>query len=219
MNKLNINNAIEILFFVLIILTVISSFYSSILSFYFIIAIFAIFPNFFNNKILRVPFALLAILNACVMVSSRIYFVNIQSDDFIHYYNNFLDISNGGTIFVSQYGDGFEFLLPLYFYIISHFFGVSEVQYIFFSVCFLIAIIFYFWIEKFILKDFEYKYYSLILASFFIFFPYLSTTQIMRQLLASGLILIALGYGLRNYKGKVLYLLSIFAPPNPWKKV
>lgn len=200
-------NRVYILYLIVLISSIYFSFYSSILALYYIICLFAIFPHFFKFKVFRIPFAILAIVNASIMVSSRSYFLS-KSDDFSHYYESYVDILNGAGIFEKQYAGGLEFFLNIYFKIIGFFFGNVSIPHLLFLVSFLCSILFYIGVEKLLIKKFDTSLHPLIVASAFLFFPFLLTTQLMRQMIASGFLLIALSYSFNCFKGKFFLLLA-----------
>lgn len=193
-------------FYFLLLTSIALSIISPLIAFYYSLTLLVIFPKEFSYKYMRVYVSLIAIVNACIVFSSRAYLQSI-SDDFSHYYESYLSLTNGGSI--AQYAGGIEFLISFYFKILIFIFGNMSVPHIFFCVSFFCSIVFYIWVEKFGLKNIDDYKKSLCVASCLAFFMYLLSTQLMRQMIATPFLLFALSYGLKHYKGKLFMIMAV----------
>lgn len=186
--------------------SIVLSFVSPVIAFYYSLSLLVMFPREFSNKYLRSYISIIAIINACIIFSSRVY-LQSSSDDFGHYYASYLSLVRGGTL--AQYSQGFEFLISYFFKLTIILFGKLSVPDLFFCVSLFSSLTFYTWVEYFGLKDIDDNKKSLCVASCLAFFMYAMSIQLMRQMLATPFLLFALSYGLRNIKGKVFYVLAI----------
>jgi len=202
----SIVDATKILFGFLFLSSLVLSVVSPLIAFYYSLSLLVLFPKEFSNKFLRGYISVIAIVNACLVFSSRTY-LQSNSDDFSHYYMAYISILNGGGL--DQYANGLEFLISAYFKIIIILFDKLPIPDIFLCVSLLSVSVFYIWLETCGLEDIEEDKKSLCVASCLAFFMYALSTQLMRQMIATPFLLFALSYGLKNIKGRIFLILAI----------
>ncbi|MBS0876913.1 MULTISPECIES: EpsG family protein [unclassified Tatumella] len=180
---------------------------SPLLSFFGIIILFAIVEV--RNKSFRYPLTVLAFFSGAVIYSSRVV-GNIYGDDFANeYYPLYNGIYKGEGILDGDFGGGVEIGLSSYFKLLSIILPHLSESGVMLSVSLLCTMLFYFWIEFFLFKDYKLKNETLFLASVLLFFGYFVTTQLMRQAISTVFILYSLSYWDRGCKFKSVISICI----------
>ena len=129
--------------------------------------------------------------------------------DALSYYTTYKEISTGNLEQIFNYGKGVEFLMPLYWYVLSLLFDSLR------CVDFLIinsisaGILTLIWLEKYALKDQDTRYATLCVFFVFCLFSFWTPTFLTRQLFACIFILFAL-YQTSRWKTLVFVLLGFF---------
>lgn len=178
-----------ILFFLLCVF-----FVSPIFSFFIIIALFSLVKV--DSIFLRLPLVILMIASGAAIYASRfVHPLGLIGDDFYsEYYPLFQSVSHGEGVFSSGFGGGAEFGLAVIYKIISIFLPGADYWQLLFITSFFCAIIYYVWLERFILSRLEGKDLTLCLASAFLFFGFFVTTQLIRQAISSIFVLYTISY-------------------------
>lgn len=192
------DNAYVVIFILYIVSTsFIALAYSPLLGFY-VPLVYLIF-NFGKDFLMRFLLAAISILGACFTFSSRNYVSGTINDDFANVYlPAFYDVSKGGSIFYEQFSGGVEFFITAYFKLISFFFEVSRPNVIMFFTLFLVLVLFYIWIECFVLKNLDSNKRSLCLATCFSLMAVIVITQNMRQAISCVFLLYAVSFFLNK---------------------
>lgn len=162
---------------------------------FFFIALVLILLNIGDIRI-RAPLSILGLLSGVTIYSSRLV-GNIYGDDVANvYYPLYQDMLIGGDFFDSGFGGGVEFGLPLYFKLLGFFFPHLNENGVIFAVSSLCSLLFYIWVEGYLLKEIKIKNKSLFIASIIVFFGFFVTTQLMRQAISTIMVL----YFISSYK-------------------
>ena len=182
--------------------------FSPLLSYYISIILLLTLSELCNSRPVRVYLSIIALVSGSLIAASRMSLRSL-SDDFGHYYDSYLSILHGGTIF--QYASGFEFFISLYFKLMILVSGELHPSSILFFVALLNSFLFYLWLEKFGLEKVDSNVKSLCVAASLTFYMFPISTLLMRQMLATPLLLFAISYTLNNKKGIFFFLLACFA--------
>lgn len=215
------NRSVGVFFFILILFFIVVGAYSLVLGFYLPLIFLAL--TSITEKRIRFVIVLVAIFNGAFIVASRNYGYGSPIDDFYNIYYPVYDyVKNGGSIFYSDFSGGIEFILPLYFKLLSFIYSSNAQVYVLASVSFFCYFLFYLWIEFYGLEKIDSRKQSLCIASALGLMNILVTTQSMRQAISSCLVLFTISmYRKRQKKSAlVFYILSacahttglIFAP-------
>ncbi|EIY4988338.1 TPA: EpsG family protein [Klebsiella quasipneumoniae subsp. similipneumoniae] len=141
----------------------------------------------------RVGFTLVSILGAAFTFASRNYVSGTIKDDFANIYlPAFYDVNKGGTIFYESFSNGVEFFITLYFKVIGGIFGIKEPFMIMFAVLLFVLLLYYIWLELFVLVNIEKKYRSICVAACFSLLSCIIITQNMRQAISCVFLLYAI---------------------------
>lgn len=183
---------------------------SPIISFYMSLLLIALVKV--ESPLERFPFCFIIILSATSIYASRIIGFAVGDDFYYVYMPVYNLIKNGNGIFGGYYSSGYEFLLPVVFKIITLFdFGFSENE-LLFIISFFISTLYYIWLEKYLVNDFDSEKKSLVISSAFMFFNFFLTGYMVRQALSTIFILFALSVlGRKKYLAGIIFsLLAIF---------
>ncbi|HBM3165741.1 TPA: EpsG family protein, partial [Klebsiella michiganensis] len=185
----------------LIFLCILLSVYSPILGFY--IPLILLCFDFFNLKKLRYFLCIISIFSCAFFAASRNVISGNSYDDLLNvYYPAYLDIINGGSIFVSGSSGGVEFLFYGYLKAVYYLFDIRTQTGLIFFVSIFCLIGFYIWLEKFGTENVSDRKKSLCIASALGLFGFFSTSQIMRQCFSTVFVLFSISYFEKGNKFK-----------------
>jgi len=200
-------NVLFSIYVFLIVLSVVILGYSPLLGFYIPISLLLI--GFGYERSMRCILSSIAIVGAGFTFASRNFVSGTIKDDFANVYlPAFNDVTNGGSIYYEQYSGGIEFFITLYFKILNYLFGLSQPYMIIFSVVAFTLLLYYLWLERFIIQLVSPKYRSIFIASCLSLVTIIVFTQNMRQAISCVFVLFAINYFFE--KKKALYLLFLF---------
>lgn len=123
-----------------------------------------------------------------VVAASRKVFV-VDSDDFIRYYDAYLEILREGLGALDIFN--YEIGLFILYYFISKF-GVIDHVLLLFAAAFLPSIVFVYWVDKIGSKYFQEDRFGSVLAISMVFFNFFLATQLTRQFISSCFLLLAI---------------------------
>lgn len=192
-----VKSIVIMLYMFVILFSVVTLGYSPLLGFY-IPLCFLLFGLGYDRKF-RFLLSFIAIIGASFTFASRNFVSGTIKDDFANVYlPAYYDVTNGGSIFYEQYSGGVEFFITLYFKIINDFFGNLSPPTIIFSIVFLVFILYYVWLERFIVRLVSPKYRSLLIATCLSLVTVIVFTQNMRQAISCVFVLFAINYFLEK---------------------
>lgn len=123
-----------------------------------------------------------------VTVASRMTF--LPSDDFINYYQTYLDLLYDGL--EGEFGTfGTEVGLPIYYFLISRL-QIENQIFPLFAVTMLGSSLFVLWIDTYGSKVFPTERYGTLMAISLIFYSFVSVTQLTRQMISLSFLLFAI---------------------------
>ncbi|WP_394954886.1 EpsG family protein [uncultured Helicobacter sp.] len=151
------------------------------------------------------------VISLAIIISGAITYGNNTPcySDALNYYTTYHSIARGDFSQIFAYGSGVEFLMPLYWCVISFFFdSLRCVDFLILnSIC--AGILTLIWLEKYALKDTQARYATLCVFFVFCLFSFWTPTFLTRQLFACIFILFAL-YQTSKYKTLIFVLLGFF---------
>lgn len=151
------------------------------------------------------------VISLAIIISGAITYANNTPcySDALSYYTTYYDIARGDFHQIFAYGSGVEFLMPLYWCVVSFFFdSLRCVDFLILnSIC--AGILTLIWLEKYALKDTHTPYATLCVFFVFCLFNFWTPTFLTRQLFACIFILFAL-YQTSKYKTLLFVLLGFF---------
>ncbi|HHP5601965.1 TPA: EpsG family protein [Klebsiella pneumoniae] len=205
-------NIVVLSFYFLFFFFIIIGAYSPVTGFYIpliFLALTAVTARKFRSIIVFI-----AIFNGAFIVASRNYIYGSPIDDFYNiYYPVYEYVRSGGTIFYTDFSGGIEFILPLYFKVLSLIYSSSAQVYVLASVSFLCYFLFYLWLEFYGMEKIDSTKQSLCIASALGLMNILVTTQSMRQALSSCFVLFAISMYRHSQRKRslVFFILSVCA--------
>lgn len=187
-------------------------FTSPLLCFYLAIIFFSFVS--LNSLPIRFAFSIIIIISGATIFSSRVVGISLGDDFYYVYMPVYQAIKNGASVFNGYYSSGAEFVLPVLFKIFSvvdNTFFVNGMTYSSLMFCFIVtfSLLFYFWMEIFILPRIEVNK-TLCLMSAFIFLNFFMLGYMMRQAFSTLFILYSLGF-FSQKKLKSAYMMALVA--------
>ncbi|WP_174507955.1 EpsG family protein [Klebsiella oxytoca] len=173
-------------------LIIFSAIFSPLTGFYISIAFLVSFN--IEDRQTRFLITIVCLVSASLMNASRFVGYDAADDFYNIYYPVFEKISNGGGVFDTNFSGGVEFGLPLYFKIVYLLFGRVSPNELLIALVFSMSILYYFYLEKFLLPNIDAEKRSLCLGFAFLFINYFDQTQLVRQMFATVFILYAVSF-------------------------
>jgi hypothetical protein len=182
---------------------VITAMFSPLISFYECILLLLVFSRYIDRATVN-WLGYICAYSGSVMLASRKTFE--PSDDFSHYYATYLHIMKYGWSGVfDKYGS--EIGLPIYYFMLSGFHFTNQV-FPLFAVSMLSSALFVLWLDKFGSLYFPIKRYGIVMSISLLFYSFLSSSLIMRQMLSLSCILFAIfAVGWRSFVWLVFAIL------------
>jgi hypothetical protein len=180
--------------------------FSPILSSIIIFFNLSFFSNIITDKIRKLLGLLFIICNSIVW-SSRERFIE-KSDDMNYYYNFYLNLSSDITDLNGMVWN--DFLFYFSHKIIRVLLSTTlTVDFFLFLYPFISSILFFYWLEKFIIKKSLKKNRALLLSISLFYFDFFMSTQAVRQMISIPILLVAYYSGL-NKKGLLSFIIASF---------
>lgn len=137
-------------------------------------------------------------LAVCIVVGGAIGFGDtILIGDKLNYYTTYTNIFNGNFDAIFDYGKGVEIIMPLFWALLAFVSGFLDHTTfgILHSLC--AGILFYIWLEKYAIKDFDARYAALCVFLSLLMFSYWMPQWLLRQTFSSIFVLYALSANTR----------------------
>ena len=147
------------------------------------------------------------ILTGALAIASRLTLANSQ-DDLFSYFRAYNGLLSGNMDALFAYNN--EVGLPLLYFLHTKLFESAEPASIILYVSFLCGVLFLVWLEYFGVKEIEEELKSLAIAASLIFFSFMMTSQVIREMMAMVFILYALSSHKIIFKTILLFLGVLF---------
>lgn len=186
--------------------------FSPLLGFWSIAISLSFFSKYIDRRA-RYIAGFLLVLSGALIAASRLYFYETIgfSDDMIRYYESFRAIYYGSSVFEEAANNGYpELLLSFYFWLLSKLFGFLTPAGVAFFSSFFTATLFWLWVEIYALKEINPESRANCLAFCLVFFDFVSSTHIIRQMLSIPLVLFLISVT-GFWKKTVFFSISILA--------
>ena len=190
------------LFFLPVVLLPFTPFYAYMVGVFIMICFSAYIPKSF-----RILLGLTLCLSIAIICASRLYFnlATDSDDDFSRYYQNYLDVYDGLSGAMTQWGGGYEIGLPVFYKLLAIFLPKLPPQYVLFYTALFATLLMYIWLEKYGVKLVKNRQRAALVAFSLFIVVFLSTLGLTRQALAS--IFLLYGFFAKPIHIKLLFFL------------